>query len=663
MRQKRGFIACSMLGTLVAVTALAGETVPLGSLELVQQQRLLANDTTAYDLFGFSVSSHGDTLVVGAPYSHDADRGNASGAAYVFVRTGKTWSLQQKLLPADGAPGDLFGYSVALHGDTAVVGSPLDDDAGTDSGSGYVFVRRGTSWVQQQKLRPTASAPGDVFGHAVAIHGDTAVLGAPHDSGLGNRAGAAYVFARSGVNWTQEQKLTATDAAEDDRFGLSISLSETTVLIGAPYDDGSGNSSDTGSAYVFTNTGTGWRLQQKLSPQDALADSIAGFSVALSNNTAVLGAPFRSDKAVGPGSALVFVRDGTTWTQQQKITAEAHTAGNLFGYAVALSGEQAVATAPGDDASAHNSGSVYRFSRSGSAWTQQQKVTVSASADNDRMGHAVALGTELLVVGAPGEDASGTDSGVVHIFVPVAKPGYDSTPAPGAEINAGNAHLGTSVTTPLVVRETGNATLEVTGYTLTGTHKAEFSVAPGTLTLPDGSAPQTLTVTCTPKGLATRTATLAVRHNAPGSPATYALTCKGLPARDPYADAVSPATSSLVLGANSAIGAPDGQAATVVGLLGSALVLDMGAGEEGTGDLKVYYLGLTLGVITQVDFLAADYSVISSGTLRMLELGLGIRTTTVTYSGVPKPYRFVRMRGVLTLPYQIDAIEAVSIVP
>ncbi|MDC0711251.1 hypothetical protein POL68_22465 [Stigmatella sp. ncwal1] len=661
MRQKRGFIARSMLGTLVAVTALAGDAVPLGSPELVHQQQLVANDTSAYDLFGFSVSSNGDTLVVGAPYSDDSEHGSASGSAYVFVRSGKTWSLQQKLTAFDGASGDLFGYSVAIHGDTAVVGAPLDDDSGTDSGSAYVFVRRGTSWIQQQKITATEAISGDVFGHAVTVQGDTAVIGAPHDGGSGPRSGAAYVFTRAGVNWTEQQKLSARDAAEDARFGLSVSLSGTTVLIGAPYDDGKG--SDAGAAYLFVRNGTAWTEQRKIVPQDAVADSLTGFSVALNGDTAVLGAPFGSDKAHGPGSAYVFVRSGTSWNQQQKFTADVNSEGNLFGYAVALHGEQAVATAPGDDASALNGGSVHVFTRSGSAWLPQQKLTISASADNDRAGHAVALGEELLVVGSPGEDASGTDSGTVHLFAPAAKPGYDSTPVPGAELNAGSATLGASSTTLLTVRETGNATLEVTGYTLTGPHKAEFSVAPGTLTLPDGSAPQTLTVTCTPGGLTARTASLTVHHNAPGSPAIYSLTCKGLAPRDPYADAVAPSTSSIVLNADSAIGAPDGKPATVVGVLNSALVLDMGEGEEGTGDLKVYYQGLGLGIITQVDFLKADNTVISSGALRMLDLSFGTRTATVTYSGAPTPYRYVRLRGVLALPYKVDAIEALSIVP
>ncbi|ADO75670.1 conserved uncharacterized protein [Stigmatella aurantiaca DW4/3-1] len=661
MRQKRGLIARSMLCTLVAVTALAEDAGPLDAPELVQQQQLLADDTAAYDLFGFSVSASGDTLVVGAPYSDDSTRGSASGSAYVFVRSGKIWSLQQKLTAYDGASGDLFGYSVAIHGDTAVVGAPLDDDSGTDSGSAYVFVRRGTSWIQQQKLTPTEAIPGDVFGHAVTVQGDTAVIGAPHDGGAGPRSGAAYVFARSGVNWTEQQKLSATDAAEDVRFGLSVSLSGTAVLIGAPYDDGKGT--DAGAAYLFVRNGTDWTQQQKIVPQDAVADSLTGFSVALSGDTALLGAPFGSDKALGPGSAYVFVRSGTNWTQQQKFTSDVSSEGNLFGYAVALYGEQAVATAPGDDASALNGGSVHVFARSGNAWLPQQKLTVRASADNDRTGHAVALGEEFLGVGSPGEDASGTDSGTVHLFAPAAKPGYDSSPVPGAEINAGNAIIGASATTPLIVRETGNATLEVTGYTLTGPHRAEFSVAPSTLTLPDGSAPQTLTVTCTPGGLTTRTASLAVHHNAPGSPAIYSLTCKGLAPRDPYADAVASSTSSIVLNPDNAIGAPDGKPSTVVGVLNSALVLDMGEGEEGTGDLKVYYQGLGLGVITQVDFLKADNTVISSGALRMLDLGFGTRTATVTYSGAPTPYRFVRLRGVLAIPYKVDAVEALSIVP
>ncbi|SEM36680.1 FG-GAP repeat-containing protein [Stigmatella aurantiaca] len=661
MRQKRGFIAHSVLGTLVTLAALAEDAMAQGSPELVPQQRLVAGDTVAYDLFGFSVSYSGDTIVVGAPYSDHSDRGSASGSAYVFVRTGKTWSLQQKLTAEDGAPGDLFGYAVAVHGNTAVVGAPLDDDSGTDSGSAYVFVRSGTVWTQQQKLTSPGTAAGDVFGHAVTVYGESAAIGAPHDGTAGSRSGAAYVFTRSGASWTQQQKLTAPDAAAEVRFGFSLSLNGTAVLIGAPYDSGNGGGS--GAAYVFARSGAAWSQQQKLSPPDAAEDNLVGFSVALNGGTAVLGAPFGSDKAHGPGSAYVYARGGAGWVQQQKFTAAENSQGNLFGYSVALSGEQAVATSPGDDADALNGGSVHVFARSGSLWNERQRVSVRASAENDRTGHSVALGEELLVVGSPGEDSTDTDAGAVHIFAPAVRPGYDSDPAPGAEVNAGSAPVGASSSTVITVRETGNATLEVTGFTLTGPQAAEFSVAPNTLTLVDGGAPQPLTVKCTPHGLTPRKATLEVHHNAPGSPALYSLTCRGLLPRDPYADAVSPNTSSIVLNPNNAIGAPDGKPATVVGALGSALVLDMGVGEEGTGDLKVYYQGLALGVITQVDFLRADNTVISSGALRMLDLGFGTRMTTVTYTGNGTPYRYVRLRGVLALPYKVDAVEAVSIVP
>jgi hypothetical protein len=661
MRQKRGFIARSVLGTLVALTALAEDALALGGPELVPQQRLVADDTVAYDLFGFSVSSSGDTLVVGAPYSDHSDRGSASGSAYVFVRTGKTWSLQQKLTAEDGAPGDLFGYAVSVHGDTAVVGAPLDDPSGTDSGSAYVFVRNGTVWTQQRKLTGPGTAAGDVFGHAVTVHGDTAIIGAPHDATAGTRSGAAYVFTRVGGIWSQQQKLTAPDAAAEVRFGFALSLSGTAVLIGAPYDTGNGSGS--GAAYVFARSGALWSQQQKLSPPDAVEDNLVGFSVALNGDTALLGAPFGSDKAYGPGSAYVYARGGAGWTQQEKLRADEIGEGNLFGYAVALHGEQAVATSPGDDADTLNGGSVHVFTRSGNLWNDRQRVTVRTTAENDRAGHAVALGEGLLVVGSPGEDSTDTDAGAVNTFTPAVRPGYDSDPAPGAMVNAGSAPVGASATTDITIRETGNATLEVTGYTLTGPQASEFRVAPNTLSIQDGGAPQKLTVACQPNGLTQRTATLEVRHNAPGSPAIYSLTCQGVLPRDPYADAVSPNTSSIVLNPNNAIGAPDGKPATVVGALNSALVLDMGVGEEGTGDLKVYYQGLAIGVITQVDFLRADNTLISSSVLRMLDLGLGTREATVTYTGGPTPYRFVRLRGVLALPYKVDAVEALSIVP
>jgi hypothetical protein len=163
------------------------------------------------------------------------------------------FSPKTKLTTSDGATDDHFGYSVAISGDTAVIGAHLDDDNGTDSGAAYVFVGSGSTWSEQQKLTASDGAGGDHFGYSVAVSGDTAVIGAHQDDDNGSESGSAYVFVRSGSTWTQQQKLTALDAAQDDEFGYGVAVSGNTAVTGAYRDDDNGSSS--GSAYICQSPG------------------------------------------------------------------------------------------------------------------------------------------------------------------------------------------------------------------------------------------------------------------------------------------------------------------------------------------------------------------------------------------------------------------------
>ena len=258
---------------------------------LAQEAKLTASDAAAGDLFGFSVAISGETAVVGA-LSDDTAAGTDAGSAYVFVRSGISWSQQAKLTASDAAAGDDFGESVAISGNTIVVGADLDDDAGNFSGSAYVFVRSGTSWSQQAKLTAGDAAAGDQFGFYVGISGETVVVGCLGDDSGGTEAGAAYVFVRSGTSWSQQQKLTASDAAAGDLFGFSVTIGGDTVVVGAPLDD-TGAGSDAGSAYVFVRSGTSWSQQAKLTASDAAAgDQFGRNAVGISSDTVVVGAPF-----------------------------------------------------------------------------------------------------------------------------------------------------------------------------------------------------------------------------------------------------------------------------------------------------------------------------------------------------------------------------------
>jgi hypothetical protein len=255
-----------------------------------QQQKLVATDGAADDQFGRSVALDGETALVGAWAANIGGNIN-QGAAYVFTRSGANWSQQQKLVAADGAASDLFGISVALDGETALVGAYMANVGGNSSqGTAYVFTRSGANWSQQQKLVAADGAAGDQFGVSVALDGQTALVGA-HLANMGGNTeqGAAYVFTQSGTDWSQQQKLVAADGAAGDLFGISVALDGETVLVGAILANVGGNT-EQGAAYVFTRSGANWSQQQKLVAADGAAGDRFGYSVALDGETALIGA-------------------------------------------------------------------------------------------------------------------------------------------------------------------------------------------------------------------------------------------------------------------------------------------------------------------------------------------------------------------------------------
>ncbi|MBS1786188.1 MAG: putative Ig domain-containing protein [Acidobacteria bacterium] len=380
-----------------------------------QQAMLVASDGVAGENFGRALALSGNTAVVA---NYLADRAGIldRGVAYVFVRSGSTWTLQQQLFASDGEASDYFSSAVAVDGDTAVIGASGDDTgANTDQGSAYVFVRSGTTWTQQQKLLASDGAGHDFFGYTVALKGDTALVGAYGKNGI---RGAAYAFVRSGTTWTQQQKLTAADADADDYFGISVALDGNTAVIGAAGDD-TGANVDQGSAYVYVRNGTIWAEQQKLTAGDGAANDNFGISVAVSGDSALIGA-FIDDVNgnADQGSAYVYVRSGTTWTQQQKLTASDGFVGDNFGVGVALDGDTALIGAWKDGINENGlQGSAYIFIRSGTTWTQQQKLFASDGAANDQFGYAVSLSGGKALVGSLYDDVNGNaDQGSAYIF-------------------------------------------------------------------------------------------------------------------------------------------------------------------------------------------------------------------------------------------------------
>ena len=359
-----------------------------------QQQQLTASDGVAQGGFGSSISVSGDTALIGAPY-----RNSFEGAVYVFVRTGGVWSQQQKLTASDGAANDEFGWSVSVSGDTAVIGAYRKYGL---HGAVYVFLRSAGIWSQQQQLATADGAVGDgeEFGYSVSISGDTVVAGAIGKTiGSTINLGAAYVFVRSSGVWGQQQELTASDAAKEDAFGYSVSVSGDMAVIGAAYKT-IGSNAEQGAAYVFARSAGVWSQQQELTAADGSANDFLGDGVSASGDTALIGAYGWNGYQ---GAAYVFVLNGGAWSQQQELTASDGVANDNFGYSVSVSGDTAVIGALDKAIASHGAqGAGYVFARGAGAWSQQQELTASDGATSWYFGSSVSVSGDTAVIGAYG---------------------------------------------------------------------------------------------------------------------------------------------------------------------------------------------------------------------------------------------------------------------
>jgi hypothetical protein len=342
-----------------------------------QQAKLLASDGTSSDLFGWSVAIDDDTIVVGA--RNDADKGSFAGSAYVFTPNDVdpgNWVQRDKLLASDGAREDYFGVSAAICDDTIVVGADMDDDNGINSGSAYVFtpnVVDPTDWVQRGKLLASDGAIADWFGGSVAIDVDTVVVGAWGNSDNGLHSGSAYIFKKPVGGWADANetvKLLPSDGGVNHAFGYAVAISGDTIVIGAPLDDDNGTES--GSAYVFTPNDvdpTKWDQQAKLLASDGVMWDRFGYSVAISGDTVVVGAFHDCDNGASSGSAYVFRYNGSKWVEEAKLLPSDGAAQDWFGHSVAISGDKAVVGAPYNDANGlRDAGSAYAFTTSGSSY-------------------------------------------------------------------------------------------------------------------------------------------------------------------------------------------------------------------------------------------------------------------------------------------------------
>jgi hypothetical protein len=386
---------CDQLGNAVAVS---GDTAVVGApyyqdvgqyhrgrvyvfvrsgVSWTQQQILsLPDPQMDASYFGCSVAIDGDTMIVGA-YGH----GSTDGSAYVFTRSGATWSLQEEL---DGSHYSDLGWSVAISGDTALIstyGGPHGN------GSALVYTRSGSSWTNSATLVGSDSVAGDGFGWAVALSGGTAVVGAPfRDGPFPNGPGAAYVFTTSGGGWSQQCAVYGT---AHDNLGRAVAVSGQTALVGAPMANGY-----TGKVEVLGDTGTGWAYQADRTGDDSTYGDLYGWAVALSGDTALVGAEHRTDGAnLYAGATYALVRDTGAWTQRAELRPPDAVLQGQFGFALGLDGPTAIVGAPNQ--SDNSKGYTYAYLLSSSVditppvttaaypsgWTNEARVTLSPTDD------------------------------------------------------------------------------------------------------------------------------------------------------------------------------------------------------------------------------------------------------------------------------------------
>lgn len=364
---------------LGAVVALAGQSAMAGA-------RVTIHDTE-FD-FAADVAIDGDTALIGCPGAASVAFG--AGEAHVYRRVGAAWVEEDVLVAPDASSGDNFGVSVAIDGDTAVIGARNDAMAG-GLGSAYVFVRTGSNWDFQQKLIASDDGtPTQAFGTDVAVAGDTAVIGA--------FGGEAFVFTRTSGVWTEQQRLTPGVGVVGSGFGAYVDTDGDTIVVGANRDDDNGESA--GAAHVFVHSGGAWTLQQKISADDGMPYDNFGAAVSIEGDTLLIGANLADDPGLSAGSMYIFDRSGGTWTQQPGIVASDAFQAEEFGVAVAVSGDLAIVGAERDDNGAVDTGAAYLFSRTLSAWGEKEKLFSGVFASSQYFGRSVSISGQYAVIGA-----------------------------------------------------------------------------------------------------------------------------------------------------------------------------------------------------------------------------------------------------------------------
>ncbi len=397
-----------VLALTVGALPTLGETASPWS----ERALLTASDATNFSYLGRSVSIDGDVAVVGTPLAMDGD-GFRDGAAYVYRFDGTQWVEEQRLVNPSPETGDQFGTAVSVSGDVIVVGVPESSLVGNEAGAVVVFRHDGEAWAYEQTLVAVETTVADRFGGAVSVSGDTLFVGATGDNSAGHASGSVFVFRDQGGGvWSEEARIEASDTAPLLRFGFAVALEGDVGVVSAP-----GHGSLAGSVYVFRGANGIWTEEQRLAAPDAAQQDEFGSSIALAGTILVVGASGDDDLGSESGSAHVFRRTGASWTHEAKLLDPAGEERDYFGISAAASADRVVVGSWFGEAQGVSSGSAIAFRHDGATWSIEQSLFAFDTGPGDRFGQSLALDGDRLVVGATGRDSVGLiDDGSAYVF-------------------------------------------------------------------------------------------------------------------------------------------------------------------------------------------------------------------------------------------------------
>ncbi len=396
--------------------------------------RIDQTDPRRENYYGWSISASGDSVLIGMPYEFTGVT-LTPGAAYVQRFDGTQWSQQAKLAASDGENFDYFGEAVALSGDWAAVGAPDHQSA---RGAVYLFQRSGGIWTQQAKLLPSDPAQGARFGAALALDGSTLAAAAPGNSG---GRGAVYLFTLSGGAWTQTQRIAAADAAANDRFGQAVAIDGDTLVVGAPgkTDSVSGQ----GVAYAYLRSGSSWTQQARWSRAGAQAGEGFGSAVAVSGNLAAAASPYApAVSGSGGGVVQTFLRSGASWAPAGTLRSSAGSDTAQFGYSLSLRGPRLLVGLAGDTIGENLfQGSLEAYLFEDGSWSLSQRMLASDGEQEAQLGFSVSQSADFAVSGAPGaSNGTATYAGAAYAFENRST-SLQFTQLPGTPVRIGEAYV------------------------------------------------------------------------------------------------------------------------------------------------------------------------------------------------------------------------------